>query len=141
MLYRFDVLFSTNVFNNLASDFCVIRIFSPFFDCETYYGIGSIFVYYYFLVCLSIVFMESIPYFLFYYFQQQNPPFRAIRKEGYIMSTYEEFMIIININLLPDTTTINKFISNNLLLRHWISCDHLKNRFRTKVPHAIRIKL
>ena len=140
MLYRFDVLFSTNVFNNLAGDFCVIHIFSPFLIVKLIMYRFHICILL-LLVCLSIVFMESIPYFLFYYFQQQSPPFRAIRKEGDIMSTYEEFMIIININLLPDTPTINKFISNNLLLRHWISCDHLKNRFRTKVPHAIRIKL
>ena len=38
--------------------------------------------------------------FLFYYFQQQSPPFRAIRKEGDIMSTYEEFMVILTVNLL-----------------------------------------
>lgn len=64
---------------------------------------------------LSIVFMESIPYFFILLLltlssydysilynklsketgKRQSPPFRAIRKEGDIMSTYEEFMIIL----------------------------------------------
>ena len=77
------------------------------FYCETYYGIGSISVSYNFLFYLSIVFMESIPHFfilllLFVFYvrrlnkatgKRQSPPFRVIRKEGDIISTYEEFMI------------------------------------------------